>query len=242
LAWSTSKPKSNKKSKKSAKSKKDLIYSPIAVRGVPLGAPDGISGSGESGAASFDVSFGYTGTYTAAAHGLEPATVDSGAVVQDDDQSFDPTDGFSNPHPINISGAAYLSIRMPPEATPDPNTDIDLYLQGPGGNIVASSGNGGTDEIIEIAAPADGVWTLWVHGWSVPSGVQPYDAFNWVISATPGGNLSVDNAPGSATIGATEQVDISWSGATGGQWHKGAVSHTGPGGLMGLTLVEVDNR
>jgi hypothetical protein len=35
---------------------------------------------------------------------------------------------------------------------------------------------------------------------------------------------------------------VSWSGATAGQWHLGAVSHTGDVGLMGLTLVEVDNR
>ena len=59
---------------------------------------------------------------------------------------------------------------------------------------------------------------------------------------TPGGNLSVDSAPGSATLGSTETVDVSWMGATAGQWHFGAVSHTGDTGLMGLTLVEVDNR
>jgi hypothetical protein len=54
--------------------------------------------------------------------------------------------------------------------------------------------------------------------------------------------MTVDSAPASATSGATETVDISWAGAAPGQWHFGAVSHTGDTGLMGLTLVEVDNR
>ena len=66
--------------------------------------------------------------------------------------------------------------------------------------------------------------------------------YSWAISATPGGNLSIDSAPSSATIGSVETIDLSWSGATLGQWHLGAVSHTGDSGLMGLTLVEVDNR
>jgi hypothetical protein len=66
--------------------------------------------------------------------------------------------------------------------------------------------------------------------------------YTWVISATPGGNLSIDSAPTAATLGATETIDVSWTGATAGQWHLGAVSHTGDVGLMGLTLVNVDNR
>jgi hypothetical protein len=38
-----------------------------------------------------------------------------------------------------------------------------------------------------------------------------------VISATPGGNLSIDAAPTSATIGTIETIDVSWSGAMAGQ-------------------------
>jgi hypothetical protein len=66
--------------------------------------------------------------------------------------------------------------------------------------------------------------------------------YSWIISETPGGNLMIDSAPSSATIGTTGTIDVSWTGATAGQWHLGAVSHTGPSGLMGLTLVNVDNR
>jgi hypothetical protein len=46
-------------------------------------------------------------------------------------------------------------------------------------------------------------------------------------------------------MGTTAPVTVSWSGLTSGtvgDWYLGAVSHTGPDGLMGLTLVNVDNR
>lgn len=217
------------------------VYSPIAVNASLFAAPETVSGSGESGSASFDVSFGYTGTYAAAAHGLEPAMVDSRNVSQDPDQSFNPNDGFSNIHQVVTSGAALLRFRIPPEAT-EPDADLDIFLFDPGFGFVTASTAGGTDEFVEVEFPADGTWTLFVHGWSTPGGDSDYDLYSWVLSATPGGNLAIDQAPASAVVGSIDPVDVSWTGATGGEWHIGAVSHTGPEGPLGLTLIEVDNR
>lgn len=217
------------------------VYSPIAVKAALFDAPDTVTGTGESGSTSFQVKFGYTGSYAAAAHGLAPATITSATVVQDPDQDFDPGDGFSNAHTFNLSGEALFRVALPPEAT-EPDADLDVYVFDPGGNLVAASTRGGTDELVDISNPADGTWTVYVHGWSTPGGDSDYDLYSWQISATPGGNLVVDNAPSSATLGTTGTIDVSWTGASLGQWHLGAVSHTGDSGLMGLTLVEVDNR
>ena len=104
------------------------VYSPIAVRAALFEAPAEVDGSGESGSASFDVSFGYTGSYSAAAHGLEPAIVTSDNVVQDPDQNFGPSDGYSNLHQFALSGAAYLRIAMPPEAVAIRISDLDIYV------------------------------------------------------------------------------------------------------------------
>jgi hypothetical protein len=172
---------------------------------------------------------------------LVPATVTSDNVLQDPDQNFDPNDGFSNVHTFNLSGAAFFRIAIPPEAT-EANADLDVYVFDPNGDLVASSTLGGTDELVDIFQPADGAWSVFVHGWAAPGGDSDYDMYSWVISATPGGNLVVDSAPTSATSGVTETINVSWTSATAGQWHLGAVSHTGDVGLMGLTLVNVDNR
>jgi subtilisin family serine protease len=216
------------------------VYSPIAVKAALFSAPAEISGSGESGATSFDVSFGYSGAYTAAAHGLEPAVVTTANVLQDPDQTFDRADGFSNLHQFALSGAAFFRIAMPPEAT-EADADLDIFVYGPGGEYFDSTA-GGTNELIDIEAPADGTWDVYVHGWSAPGGDSDYDMYTWAISATPGGNLTIVSAPSSASIGATETIDLSWTGATAGEWHLGAVSHTGDVGLMGFTFVNVDNR
>jgi subtilisin family serine protease len=224
----------------SDKSKYD-VYSPIAVKGTLFSAPSEILSSGESGSASFNVLFGYNGSYSAAAHGLEPATVTSDNVVQDPDTTFNPNDGFSNLHTFNLSGAAWFRIAMPPEAT-ETDADLDIYVYNPSLQLAASSTSGGTNELINIPQPADGTWYVFVHGWAAPGGDSDYDMYSWVISATPGGNLVIDLAPASAVLGAEETVSVNWTGATAGQWHLGAVSHTGDVGLMGLTLVNVDNR
>lgn len=217
------------------------VRSPISVNAALFAAPPLVQDTGESGSASFDIGFGYSGTYSAAAHGLEPATVTSDNVLQDPDQTFDPNDGFSNLHQFNLSGAAYFRIALPPEGT-EADADLDVFVYNPSGVQVASSTSGGTDELVEIMLPEDGTWSVYVHGWSAPGGDSDYDLYSWAVSATPGGNLNIDSAPVSATIGTTESIDISWSGATAGQWHFGAVSHTGDAGLMALTLIEVDNR
>ena len=107
---------------------------------------------------------------------------------------------------------------------------------------MATSTRAGTDELIDISLPMDGTWQVYVHGWLCPGGDAPYDMYTWAVSATPGGNLSIDSAPASATMGASATIEVSWVGATAGQWHLGAVSHTGDAGLLGLTLVNVDNR
>jgi len=217
--------------------------SPIAVSAALFAAPAEAAGSGESGSTSFNVSFGYTGSYTAAAHGLEPATVTSDTVVQDPDQNFNPNDGYSNLHQFNLSGAAYFRIAMPPDSVADPGAiDLDIFVYDPNGNQVASSTNGGTDEQIDIVLPMDGTWSVFVHGWQTAGPSANYDMYTWAVSATPGGNLMIDAAPTAAAIGSTETIDVSWTGAAAGQWHLGAVSHTGDSGLMGLTLVDVDNR
>ncbi len=217
------------------------VYSPISASAALFGAPGLVAGSGESGSGSFDVSFGYTGPYAAAAHGLEPATVTSDNVLQDPDQSFSPSDGYSNLHTFDLSGAAFFRIAMPPSAT-ESGADLDIFVFDPSGSFYGSSTNAATDELIDIAQPADGTWYVFVHGWAAPGGDSDYDLFTWAISATPGGNLSLDSAPTAAVVGATEPINYSWSGATAGQWHLGAISHADGSGVIGMTLVEVDNR
>ncbi len=212
-------------------------YSPIAVRGALFSAPPEITGTGTSGTASFDVQFGYSGDYAAAPHGLVADAPVIGDISQDPDQAYPSGDDGVGVDKIDfvVSGSALVRWSL---VIPGPD-DIDLFLEDSGGNIIAASTNGGTDELIELVLPADDTYTMVVHGWSVPSQPLAYTLSFWDVSATPGGSLSVDSAPASAVIGTTGTIDISWSGLTGGVGYLGAVSHNDAGGIFGLTLVDV---
>jgi hypothetical protein len=215
------------------------VRSPIAVKAALFGAPDSIGGSGTSGSASFDVSFGYDGSYSAAPHGLSADAPTSGLAGQDPDQTYPSADdAYPGVQKITypISGAAFVRWEM---VIPGPD-DIDLFLEDSSGTIIAASTSGGTDELIELMLPADDTYTMVVHGWSVPNEPLPFTLHYWEVPLASGGSLSVDAAPASAVTGASGTVDISWSSLSSGTRYLGAVSHTGDVGLMGLTLVEVD--
>ena len=140
----------------------------VAVKGVDIKVtPTEIDGSGPSGTASLTAQFGKAGAYTATPHGLVPATDNNGTIDQDPDQTYPSTDDGAGvdkiPFTLSNVSVARWSLVLPGA------TDLDLYLLGPDGKtVVAQSTNGGTNEEITLDDPADGTYTMVVHGWSVP--------------------------------------------------------------------------
>jgi subtilisin family serine protease len=223
------------------------VRSPIAIKPVAIAAPAEVTGSGEDGSASFDVTFGYAGDYTAVPHGLEAATVTSDNVLQDPDQTFDPSDegNGANLYTFNLSGATHFRIALPPDGVADPEIDLDVFVYDPSDTQVASSTSGGTDELIDIYLPADGDWDVYVHGWYTVGSSADFDMYTWIVPGSTGGSLEIDNPdplsmPITTTIAGTQTIDVSWTGATSG-WYLGAVTHE-DGGYLGTTLISVDNR
>jgi hypothetical protein len=90
-----------------------------------------------------------------------------------------------------------------------------------------------------VLFPAPGTYIVAVHGWQTDGPDANYTLFDWSISATPGGSLSLDSAPASATLGATESIDLSWAGLGVDMKYLGAVSHSDAGGVFGFTLINV---
>lgn len=222
------------------KAGRTTAYSPIAVRAQLLNAPPQVDGTGTDGSTSFDVTFGYTGDYSAAPHGLSARVDTPGTISQDPDQTYPSADDGAGvvKIPYDLTGVAYARWQL---VIPG-DDDIDLFLEDPSGSIIAASTSGGTDELITLTLPADGTYTMVVHGWSVPNEPLPFTMESWTVPLASGGSLSVDSAPTSATLGATESIDISWSGLDSGTVYYGAVSHSDSAGLIGLTLVTVDTN
>ena len=221
--------------------------SPIAVAAAQLEVPDEVVGTGVEGQASFDVTFGYTGEYDAAAHGLAPNVEIVGTVTQDPDQSFSPSDvgNGATAHAITLSGSEFFRITLTTADLTPANAaiDLDLFLYR-GDQLVALSGAGSTDELIELTAPEDGAYTLYVHGWQTTGIEVGYSVNTWNVPAAPDvGSLTIVSEPLDATEGTTGTITVGWSGldpAVGD--YLGAVSHHDSDSQIGLTLVEVSTE
>jgi subtilisin family serine protease len=218
------------------------VRSPIAVKGAKFNAPAEITGTGQTGAASFQVKFGYTGAYSAVPSGLTPATLTNATVKQDPDQTFAPTDvgNGATLHTFNLSDTAVLRVAIPPEAT-EADADLDVYVYNPSNQLVATSTLGGTDEEVTIQSPANGAWKVYVHGWQTIGPDSAYTLYSWAVPNATGGSLQVTSAPPSATLATIGTVTLAWN-QPGATWNLGAVTHREGATTLGRTLVEVDNR
>jgi hypothetical protein len=137
------------------------------------------------------------------------------------------------------AGTAYTRISLFNEYT-DGDDDLDLYVWNSGFGFVGSSGSGTSAEEVNILLPTSPFYFVAVHGWQTDGPDANYTLFDWSVSATPGGSLSVDSAPASAVLGDTGTIDVSWAGLGVDMKYLGAVSHSDAGGLFGLTLIGVE--
>lgn len=219
------------------------VRSPIAARATSFAAPASVAGTGTDGSVEIPVQFGFDGEYTASAHGPVAAVAIPGVVGQDPDQTFDPNDpAGTTAIEIDASDAAFIRLRLGTAdlTVPNPDVDIDLFLYDSAGNEVASSTSGGTNELIELALPADTSYTLYVHGWQTLGADVGFELQTWTVPATPGtGTLTVSGAPAVVAIGDSATLVASWSGLVVGERYLGAVAHANADGLLGLTLVEI---
>jgi subtilisin family serine protease len=216
------------------------VTSPIALYPVAVAVPAEVRGAGTEGSLSFDIAFGYTGDYTAAPHGLEPALMTEGSVPDDPTDSFVPFGPGTTLHFITVpAGSAYARFSLF-DAYTDGNDDLDLYVYYPSGAFAGGSGSGTSAEQVDVAFPPAGDYYVFVHGWGTDGPDANYTLFSWAVPATPGSSNMTVTAPASATLGATGTITVDWSGLDADTKYLGAVSHSDAGGILDLTLVAVD--
>ncbi len=208
---------------------------PLVVRPVALAAPASVSGTG--GAINYNVTFGYTGPFSATARGLIPATTFAGSVADD------PTDNFVPGGPGTVSysiavpaGTTYARFALF-DANVSPASDLDLYVYN-GATLVGASGGGTSAETVNLLNPAAATYTVWVHGWGVP-GTASFTLFTWVLGSTDALNMTV-SAPGSATLGGTGAIGLTFTGLAPATKYLGSVAYSGAVGMPNPTIVRVD--
>jgi len=211
--------------------------SPIVVRPVALAAPTSVSSNGS--ATSFNVTFGYSGAFTATPRGLVPAAITAGTVADD------PTDGacsLTSPNaqliPVVVpAGTTYARFALF-DADVNAGSDIDMCVFNSAGTLVGGSGSGTSAEEVNLTNPAAGSYTVVVQGWGVV-GSSPFKLYTWLLDSADAGNMTV-TAPAAAVTGATGNIVLTFSGLTVGTKYLGSVVYGGAAGMPSPTIVRVD--
>lgn len=230
------------------------VRSPIAVNAVAIVAPEEITGTGTPGAASFDVTFGYTGAYSAGVHGLVDPFLTLDTVTDDPGNSF----AFFGPgttlaYVLDLPvGTVYAQWSLFNEYV-DGNHDLDLYLFYCPDFLctqIDSSGNAASNERVSVTLPVtdptiDDPYVVFVHGYNTERGAPAqFILFDWTDPnvGPDAGNMTV-SGPASATIGQTATLNVNWAGLSTGAGAKqlGAISHNDGTGIKGLTIVSITN-
>ena len=214
------------------------VRSPLVVKPVALAAPASVSGTG--GAISYDVTFGYSGPFTAAARGLVPAAITAGTVADD------PTDGacsLTSPNaqlfPVIVAaGTTYARFQLF-DADVNAGSDIDMCVFDSAEVNVGSSGSGTSAEVVSLVSPAADTYTVVVQGWGV-AGSSPFKLHTWLLDGTAAGNMTVTRDPAAATTGGTGTINLAFSGLAAGTKYLGSVAYGGADGMPNPTIVRVD--
>jgi subtilisin family serine protease len=216
---------------------------PIVVKPLALSAPAEVSGNGSP--IDYTVKFGYNGPFSATARGLVPANVTPGTVPNDPDDTsssaFDPatTKGVVD-IPVTIAaGTSYARFQLF-NADVDPGSDIDLYVY-KGTTRLGQSTSGTSAEQVNLLNPAAGAdYHVYVHGWEPANGVStPFKLYAWLLGTTAAGNMAV-SAPGTAVLGATGNIQLTFSGLAAATKYLGSVAYSGATGMPNPTIVRVD--
>jgi len=233
------------------RSTEHAVYSPIAVKPTSVLAPDEVSSFGGTGNLSFDVTFGYSGGYSAGVHGLNLPLVVNGFVDNDPTKtfSFRSTDGVTR-HIISVpAGQLYARFALF-DALTDGDDDLDLYVYycGIDGSVCTRTGESGeptSEERFDVLRPAEGLYAVHVHGFETDE-IQGgpgsnYQLLAWGIGVVDDkGNMSA-GGPTMVNAGTTGTISVDWTNLISNTIYLGAISHNTPQGLSALTLITIGN-
>ena len=232
------------------------VRSPLVVSPAAFGAPSGVSASEITGSTSFNVDFGYEGTYSAFATGLLPPARFQGFVTDDplnlytiyaDDSAI--PDHIRRFRITVAPGTRYLRV-VTASTDAGADDDIDLYVLCPnsacpnGREVLASNEFNTSDEVIDILDPAPGEYAIDVHGYDTdPTAGGPganFEVGAWALTDLNGaGSFAVVAGPPAASVGTSGEVTVAWQDLQPGEIYLGLVTHSNGSSVLGHTLVEV---
>jgi hypothetical protein len=216
------------------------VRSPLVVRALALAVPAEVASDGSP--ASIPVSFGYDGAFGATARGLAEAISEDANVLDDPANDINTalaTGVGITVHVVSVPAGTTHARFSTFDAFTDGNDDLDLYVFDSGGNQVGGSGSGTSEEQVDLVNPAADDYFVVVHGWQTDGPDANYTLFSYLVDGNDAGNMAIV-APATAAVGASANVDVTFSGLTPGKKYLGAVDFNDGTSVLDSTLVRVD--
>lgn len=195
-------------------------------------APGLIQGTGVSGSQTINVysELAFSGLQ-ATGYGVSAPQTTTETIFQDDPN--DPsTASFSTN--VTMTNGAELTVETCCTAN---GSDIDLFVYGPDGSLIASSTTATDEEFVTLRFPEDGNYRIDVHGWSVAGGT---DTFELTINAVQGNDITASAQTGPISEGGVKTVTVSWNLAGRPAGTYSGVVLLGPPEAPGLVTVPVE--
>jgi hypothetical protein len=214
-----------------------VVRMPVAIRPVAIAAPAEVTGP-PSGI-SYTVKTGYAGTLNFAARGLAAGLETDASVAQDPDQTFDPavtTGTFSKTFTVP-AGQSLLRVGIDEDFITPSGTDLDVYLFR-GTTFVGQAADGDSDEMVTVANPTAGTYTVYVHGFATVAPSASFTLFEWQVPTSSAGNMNVPG-PATATVGGIVPVNLTFTGLAADTWYLGQVVYNDGTSNIGSTIVNV---
>ena len=219
------------------------VRSNIAVRPVGASAPAEVAGSGTSGSIAVSVMPGYTGTLTAAAHGLA-ADSDTATVLTGTNTNFNPAAPAAGAAVAKVTVTVPAGSRLARFATFDADyaagTDVDVFVYQAGTSTLVGQSAGGTAEE-SVTLTAAGNYDIYAVLFAQPGGGTgsfTVHQHSFVVPAAAS-SLTATPATQSVTTAHPTTVTVGWSGLTSGVRYLGVVDYGDGSSTIGSTIVNV---
>jgi len=229
-----------------------VVRSPIQARvGKAITAPASLTGTTASGTKLITVKTGFAGRMGSAVGGLSPVTMgDAVTLAQGGKGSADLKAACQAG--VDLPDVKVYNVAVPANTVvfraalrqadvSGAEDDNDLGILTPSG-AWGYSGNGGSDEAVQITAPAAGNYRVCVAAWG-GSNAMTHRLSSWVVKVgDTGGNFRA-MLPSTVYANSTATVGLSWSGlAPSGRYLGGVQFKDLSGAVQATTVVRVETN
>lgn len=222
------------------------VRAPIQARaGKAISAPAEFTGTTASGSKLFTVRTGFSGRMTALKGGLKDVTM--GAETQLTPLATSSSTLLTRCRSAtNYASIAKYTFTVPAGAivarwalrqadVSGANDDNDMVVSFPNGTTSLYSGNDGSNEVLQVVAPAAGTYRVCVLAYAGAAPMK-HKLSSWIVMPGDAGGLNA-LVPSTVYAGSTATVGLSWSGVTANKRTVGGAQWVDASGKVQATTV-----